>query len=189
MKLNMGCGHNKVDGWVNVDLFPECAPDVVCDLESLPWPWPDDSVEAVLFNHSLEHLGQNTRTFLGMMQELYRVCRNGAEIQINVPHPRHDDFINDPTHVRAITPLLLSLFSREQCDEWQRAGAANSPLSHYLKVDFAVVKAQVVLAEPYATQYKDELLGGEDLEQMLRELNNVAKEHHIRIVAKKDRAW
>lgn len=45
MTLNMGCGHNKMPGWLNVDAFPECNPDVVCDLENLPWPWPNDSVE------------------------------------------------------------------------------------------------------------------------------------------------
>jgi len=185
MKLNMGCGHNKLEGWVNVDLFPECAPDVVCDLESLPWPWPDDSVDEVLFNHALEHLGQDTRTFLGMMKELYRVCRNGAEIAINVPHPRHDDFINDPTHVRVITPDMLALFDRKQCDRWQQLGAANSPLAHYLHVDFAIASAQRVLAQPYATQYADELLSDEDVEQMSRELNNIVKEYRIVMVARK----
>jgi predicted SAM-dependent methyltransferase len=90
MKLNLGCGHNRLQGWTNVDMFQECSPDVVVDLESLPWPWADASVERVLFNHSLEHLGQDSRTFLGMMKELYRVCQDGAEIEINVPHPRHE---------------------------------------------------------------------------------------------------
>ena len=185
MKLNMGCGHNKLEGWVNVELFPECAPDVDCDLESLPWPWPDNLVDEVLFNHALEHLGQDTRTFLGMMKELYRVCRNGAEIAINVPHPRHDDFINDPTHVRVITPDMLALFDRKQCDRWQQLGAANSPLAHYLHVDFAIASAQKVLAQPYATQYADELLSDEDVEQMSRELNNIVKEYRIVMVARK----
>jgi hypothetical protein len=29
MKLNIGCGFNKHDGFVNVDQFPECEPDVL----------------------------------------------------------------------------------------------------------------------------------------------------------------
>ena len=51
--------------------------------------------------------GRIRRVFLGMMKELYRICRDGAEIEINVPHPRHDNFIGDPTHVRIITPDTL----------------------------------------------------------------------------------
>ena len=187
MKLNMGCGHNKRQGWVNVDLFPECSPDMVCDLESLPWPWADDSVDQVLFNHSLEHLGQNTRNFLRIMKELYRVCRDGAQIEINAPHPRHDNFINDPTHVRIITPQLLGLFDRKQCDAWERLRFANSPFAHYLDVDFELVNIKTVLAEPYATQYKDGLLSDEDLAQMTRELNNIAEEYQIVMVARKHR--
>ena len=124
---------------------------MVSDLESLPWPWPDNSVDEVIFKHSLEHLGQDPRTFLGMMKELYRVCRNGAEITVTVPHPRHDDFIGDPTHVRIITPEMLALFDRKQCDTWQRMGASNTPLAHYLHVDFAVVTSEWVLAEPDRT--------------------------------------
>jgi hypothetical protein len=187
MKLNMGCGHNKMDGWVNVDLSAECAPDVVCDLESLPWPWTDDSVEEVLFNHSLEHLGQNPRVFLGMMQELYRVCRDGARIEIHVPHPRHDDFIGDPTHVRPITPALLTLFDRRQCDEWQRLGAANSPFAHYLHVDFALVDTQWILDEPYSTQYREKVISHADFERMARQLNNVIKEIWMVAIARKSR--
>ncbi len=154
MKLNMGCGHNKMPDYVNVDLSPACDPDMVCDLEVLPWPVDDDSVDTVRFNHSLEHLGQDSRVFLGMMKELYRVCRNGAEIEIIVPHPRHDAFIGDPTHVRIITPGTLNLFNRALCDECKRIGAANTPLAHYLDVDFRLVRWNSVLAEPYSTQFE-----------------------------------
>jgi hypothetical protein len=87
--------------------------------------------------------------------------------------------------VRIITPQLLTLFDRRQCDEWQRIGAANSPLAHYLNLDFALVRTQTVLAEPFATQFSDGLLSDEDLTQMSRELNNVAKEYRIVMVARK----
>lgn len=185
MKLNMGCGHNKLPGYTNVDAAPECAPDIVCDLEVFPWPWPDSSVDEIVFNHSLEHLGETSRTFLGMIKELYRICKPGAQIKIVVPHPRHEHFLNDPTHVRPITPQLLTLFDRELNDQWKREQAANSPLAHYLAVDFTLTEVETVLSEPYATQYREKVLSDADVASMVRELNNIAMEYRIVMVARK----
>jgi len=187
MKLNMGCGHNKIPDYVNVDLSPACEPDVVCDLEVLPWPWDDDSVDAVRFNHSLEHIGQDARVFLGMMKELYRVCRNGAQIEINVPHPRHDNFITDPTHVRIITPETLRMFDREANDEWKRIGASNTPLAHYLDVDFKIARCTYKLSEPYSSQFNRGELTEETIQSIGRDLNNVFEEYRILAVARKVR--
>ena len=185
MKLNMGCGNNKLAGYVNVDQSEVCGPDFVWNLESLPWPWDDDSVDAVMFNHSLEHLGEDSRTFLGIMKELYRVCKDGAEISINVPHPRHDNFIGDPTHVRIITPQLLTLFDRNANDEWKKMGAANTPLAYYLDVDFKIKSYFAVLNEPYATQYGKGELTDEVVNAMGRELNNIFVEYRIVMVSRK----
>jgi len=108
------------------------------DLEALPWPWPDNSVDEVLLSHVLEHLGQATDTYLGIIKEIYRVCRDVARITIIVPHPRHDNFLTDPTHVRAITEQGLNMFSQASNRRIQARGGANTPLGIYLGVDFAI---------------------------------------------------
>jgi hypothetical protein len=185
LNLNLGCGYRKRDGWVNVDAAPACDPDVILDIEKLPWPWPDDSVERVAFIHSLEHMGRDPAVFLGIMKELYRVCRNGAEIEIVVPHPRHDNFLGDPTHVRIITPHMLEHFNREQCDRIKREGGSNTPFAHYLDVDFIVASTSKSLDEPYFTQYREGKLSGADLERMERELNNVVAQYEIVLIARK----
>ena len=113
MRLNLGCGFRKMAGWVNVDKVASSQPDQVVDLESFPWPWRDDEVEEVTLSHVLEHLGAQPDVYIGVMKELWRVCRNGATVNIVVPDPRHDFFIADPTHVRPITAMGLSLFSRK----------------------------------------------------------------------------
>lgn len=176
MKLNLGCGLNRLSGWTNVDASPACGPDEVVDLEATPWPWPSDSVEAALFHHSLEHMGERTATFMAIIQELYRVCRDGATIRIDAPHPRHDDFLNDPTHVRPITPQIMQLFDRAAVLQVQKLGGANTPLSLYLDVDFELARPEAVLDEPYRSQLESGVLSRNDVQALMRSQNNVVKE-------------
>jgi hypothetical protein len=185
MKFNMGCGFNKLPGYVNVDMFPECTPDLLTDLEHLPWPIETGRASEVVFNHCLEHLGQHSGTFLGIMKELYRICKPGARIVINAPHPRHDHFLGDPTHVRAITPEVLSLFSKKNCRYWSENGFSNSPLALYLDVDFEVTGFVKVLDEVYQKRLESGELSGRELDVMARERNNVVKENRFELVAVK----
>ena len=171
VKLNIGCGQNRVEGYVNTDREPAAEPDVVMDLEEFPWPFEDNSVEEILANHVLEHVGATANVFIGVMQEIYRVCRPGAMVRINVPHPRHNNFIDDPTHVRAITPMTLSLFSKRNCEEWKKLGAANSPLAIYADVDFELRHVNVVVAD----KYKD----APDLKEMVERYNNIATDYQM----------
>ncbi|MFM7170379.1 MAG: class I SAM-dependent methyltransferase [Cyanobium sp.] len=138
MKLNLGCGSRHLEGYLNVDSYAGCHPDQVVDLESTPWPFPSNTAQEIVLHHVLEHLGHDPRVFLKVMGELYRVSAPDALIVIDVPHPLHDDFRTDPTHVRRITPRTLSMFSRRNCEEWQSLGYAITPLALICQVDFEV---------------------------------------------------
>ena len=105
IKLNLGCGSKILLGYTNIDKFDTYKPDIVHDLEKFPYPFEDNSVNEILLSHVLEHVGQNPDVFNNIIKEFYRICVHGAIINIIVPHPRHDDFISDPTHVRPITVL------------------------------------------------------------------------------------
>lgn len=176
MKLNIGCGMNKAAGYVNIDKYPSCSPDLVMDAEVFPWPFGTNQVEEVLFNHSLEHMGKETNVFLGIIQELYRVCKHGAKIQINAPHPRHNNFINDPTHVRIITAEMMTLFSKEHCLQWQREGKSNTPLALYLDVNFGIGDCNYVLAARYQSMFMSGELCKEEIDEAVIEKNNVIEE-------------
>jgi hypothetical protein len=174
VKLNLGCGSQMLPGYCNVDIFG--APDLRWDLETFPWPWADDAVGEVLLSHVLEHLGQAPQTFIAIMKELYRVCRNGALVTVIVPHPRSDHFIIDPTHVRAITPMMFELFSLRLNQEWQRQGSANTPLALYHGVDFEVVSATSIPEEPYLSLFRAGQITGEQLQELERTQNNVVSQ-------------
>lgn len=186
LKLNLGCGLNKLDGFVNVDKHGD--PDTRVDLEALPWPWYDGIVGEVVLNHVLEHLGRDPDVFIGIMKELYRVCQPDALIRIAVPHPRHDHFIGDPTHVRIVTPEVLSLFSKRLNLEWQKQRAANSPLALYHGVDFEIVDKRIVLEPRYLEALKSGAMTALRVDEALRELNNVASEIRVVLRVVKDAA-
>ena len=179
LKLNLGSGQRMLAGHVNVDKFGE--PDLRCDLEQFPWPWPDNSVEEVVMSHVLEHLGATSDIFIRIMQELYRVCRDGATVHVTVPHPRHDTFLADPTHVRPITPLLFSLFSKKLNREWGLQGYASTPLALYHDVDFELEASTYVLEEEYARHMSEGGHGEMELQRLLRTYNNVAVEIAMRL--------
>lgn len=153
-KLNLGCGNKILEDYINVDKHGE--PDVTKDLEDLPWEWKDDSVEEILMIHVLEHLGQSTDTYLGIWKEIYRICKKNALIKITVPHHRHDFFVDDPTHVRAITPLGLQLFSKKKNLQWIKDGAANSPLGLQLDINFDLIRTEIKPSQDWFRMHPEE---------------------------------
>ncbi len=186
MKLNLGCGGKKIEGFINVDKFPTPATDLLLDLETPNWPWEDDSINEIHLIHCLEHLGKDTETYFNIFKELYRICKNGAIVEIHVPHPRHDNFLGDPTHVRPITPQSLTLFDADKNREWLAGGmSAATPLGIYLNVNFQMVGLTTILDPHYQIKLARNELTIEQVIERARELNNVIAEYHIKLQVKK----
>lgn len=185
MKFNMGCGLRKQPGYVNVDATAACEPDELWNLERTPWPWPDGCATEVRFIHSLEHMGADPAVFLAMMRELYRICAPGAQVVIHVPHPRHDNFVSDPTHVRPVMPQTLKMLDLELCRAVAEQGGANTPLALYAGVDFVFENQVTVLDEPFYGQLTRGELSAEEVNRLVRAQNNVAREFQFTLRARK----
>lgn len=183
LKLNLGSGQSNYEGYINVDKFGE--PDIRHDLETFPWPWEDSSVSRIIMFHILEHLGGTPQVFLSIMQELYRVCEHNAVIKISVPHPRHDCFIHDPTHVRPITKACLDLFNKRLNREWIEMNAPNSKLGLYLDVDFEVTRHVFVLDEPWQSDFQSGAVTEKQVLDAVRCYNNVVKRIDMDLVVRK----
>ena len=108
-KLNAGCGRDIRAGYINLDATPLPGVDVVHDLTVFPWPFDDDTFDEVLMMSVLEHLPNVVRT----VEELWRICRDGAKVVICVPHWNSRTAWLDPTHLRPFDAETFDFFDPE----------------------------------------------------------------------------
>lgn len=95
LKLDLGCGISKRDGFVGVDSLSLQGVDVVHNLTSYPYPFENDIVDEIWMDNVLEHIPQP----INVIEEIYRISKNGAKITIAVPYFRSFYSAIDPTHV------------------------------------------------------------------------------------------
>lgn len=92
MNLNLGCSDAHRPGYVNVDI---CQPaDWVADLTK-PWPWADETIDAIRAHDIIEHLSDKIHT----MNEAFRVLKVGGRLEIVVPTTNGPGAWQDPQHI------------------------------------------------------------------------------------------
>jgi len=82
-KINLGCGNDYREGFINIDFNPAVKADVYCDIQER-LPFADNSVDFIHASHVIEHVPRDK--FYGFMEELWRICKPGAIIDVFVPH-------------------------------------------------------------------------------------------------------
>ncbi|RCK78597.1 MAG: hypothetical protein OZSIB_1319 [Candidatus Ozemobacter sibiricus] len=81
-------------GSLGLDLLPWTQADIIHDLNQFPYPFPDSTFEGVHADNVLEHLERPIR----VMEEIHRITKPGARIEIIVPYFRSKYAFTDPTH-------------------------------------------------------------------------------------------
>ena len=102
-----------------------------------------------------------------------------ARLYINVPHPRHDTFPSDPTHVRPISADVLRLHDQTLNKEWEKSNVANTPLGILCDVNFLVESTHYVLEEKYQEQVAQRKISEDEVWAMISGRNNIAREIQI----------
>lgn len=129
LKLDLGCGPRKREGFIGVDSIKFDGVDEVTDLRK-PWKWGADTVEEVHCSHFLEHLTGAERVHF--FNELYRVMKKDGKATIIVPSWTSERAYGDPTH--QWPPVVgMSFFYLDK--NWR---AANAPHCGYT-CDFGFV--------------------------------------------------
>jgi acetyltransferase-like isoleucine patch superfamily enzyme/SAM-dependent methyltransferase len=93
VRVDLGCGARKAPGFIGVDIFPAPGVDIVADL-STAFPFEDNSVDELRAYDFIEHVPDRLRT----MNEIWRVCKDGALVDLFVPSTDGRGAFQDPTH-------------------------------------------------------------------------------------------
>jgi len=95
VKLNIGCGRDVKEGWLNVD---QLVLDPRVEMWNLlnRWLLPDHSVEEIHCSHVIEHFDRLQRCWI--MNEAYRVLQPGGKMTVIVPSWSSNRAYGDPTH-------------------------------------------------------------------------------------------
>jgi SAM-dependent methyltransferase len=106
-KLNLGCGNDIREGWVNMDHIHLPGVDTVHDVNKLPLPFNSDFFDEILARDILEHVN-----LVDVMNDLYRILKPGGLLKIRVPHfSSYNNFI-DPTHKNRFSFLTFDFFCK-----------------------------------------------------------------------------
>ena len=104
--LELGCGFNKRPGAFGVDIIAESQADLIHDLDQFPYPLESDAWDRVLCFDVLEHVEHFVRT----IEEIWRVARAGATVEVRAPFMSSVNYFSDPTHKRAFTSRSFDYF-------------------------------------------------------------------------------
>lgn len=133
MKINLGSGKDYRQGWINIDVGKNLKTDINCDLSN-GVPLKDCSVSEVFASHFIEHIYD---TIL-IMNEVWRVCQNGAIVNIVVPHQSNPLAFADPTHKR--------IFNEESFKYFCSNGSHyHSHVEYGIKCDFELIEQKVTV--------------------------------------------
>lgn len=107
--LDLGCGQNrvqtdyfeqqmqvKVDMVTGVDYVKAEGVDIVHNLTKFPYPFKDESVDAIYSSHFAEHLDGFERA--KFMDECYRILKPGGKMRLMHPYYKSVRAVQDFTH-------------------------------------------------------------------------------------------
>ncbi len=80
IRLNLGCGPIRLDGFINIDIVETAATDLVANIMSLPM-FVDDSVDEVQLDAVYEHLFRHERR--SALREWRRILRPGGLLRLS----------------------------------------------------------------------------------------------------------
>lgn len=133
LKINLGCGLDRREGWLNVDKLHVKGADEIVDLFRFPWPWDDGMASEMYAGHLIEHIPHDWKSsddigktgacdwsrfrlyqdqqldgFFVFFSEVWRVLAKDGTIMCVAPFGQSVRALQDPSHTRSIVCETVS---------------------------------------------------------------------------------
>lgn len=82
MKLHLGCGNKRIEGFMNVDIRPGNNVDIIDNISELN-SVDNSSVELIYASHVLEHFGRHE--YINVLERWYDLLKKGGKLRLSVP--------------------------------------------------------------------------------------------------------
>lgn len=110
IKIELGCGPSKMDGYIGIDFMNLPGVDFVADIEKgLPF-LEDNSIDEISSRHVFEHL----ENFGTLIKEIHRVLKSDGIHSITVPHFSNPYYYSDYTHKRFFGLYTFDYFATKE---------------------------------------------------------------------------
>ncbi len=114
-RLNLGCGKDIKEGWINLDIFDREGVDIVHDLNELPLQFKDNDFDFVLCKDILEHV-----KWILLINEINRILKPKGILLIRVPHFTSAISYTDPTHKNYFSINSFEFFIKSDFFNYER---------------------------------------------------------------------
>ena len=122
MKIDIGCGKNKKEGFIGIDVLLFPGVDINENIFYFFNKASSDSIEEVRCTHFLEHLPAASRVLF--FNELHRIMKTGSQAVIIAPYFTDAAAYGDPTHEWPPISEWTFMYLNK---EWRNACAPHAP--------------------------------------------------------------
>ncbi len=138
LKIDLGCGPNKKDGFIGMDILPLPGVEYVINLEEGFGFIESNSVNEFYTSHFLEHV----QNFELILSEIHRTLKPGGTCKIIVPHFSNPYFFSDYTHKRFFGYYTFDYFSKPDKKILRRVPVYNE------KISFEIINRKLIFKSP-----------------------------------------
>jgi len=135
-KLNLGCGIQIFDGFINLDLVKMDHIDIVHDIRKFPWPIKNNEFDLIYSRWVLEHVSDFTQT----IEEIGRILKINGILELLLPYQMSWKWVGDPSHKIIFSHRSFNNYLLE--NPFAKAYATN----YDSKIRFEIVERKIIFS-------------------------------------------